>query len=186
MKYNCLTQQIFNQGQYQLVPIRHQDLLNIKQWRNAQIRVLRQQGLLTDEMQESYYRTTLLPAFTEPHPKQILFSCLLQSKCIGYGGIVHIDWTSHRGEVSFLVDPQRHQDQQKYQADFGTFLQLIKKIAFEHLHFHRLFTETFDIRPQHVAILESQGFILEGRLREHVLIEDKYLDSLIHGCLKNE
>jgi len=48
-----------------------------------------------------------------------------------------------------------------------------------------LFTETYDIRPRHVAILEMNGFKLEGRLIDHVLIDGKYIDALIHGCVND-
>lgn len=183
MEYTCLTQQTFTNGNYKLVPIRQQDLLIIKDWRNAQMDILRQNEPLTAENQKNYFQQVLLPAFAETTPRQILFSYLLDGKCIGYGGIVHIDWFSKRGEVSFLVDPARSLDPKLYERDFTVFLTMIKEIAFTYLSFHRLFTETFNIRPQHMAILESQNFFFEGKLRDHVRIDGKYVDSIMHGCL---
>ena len=64
------------------------------------------------------------------------------------------------------------------------FIRLIKKVLFEDLNFNRIFTETYDIRPHHISILEKNGFQLEGRMREHIQINNKFVDSLIHGFLK--
>jgi len=185
--YASLKTQTFGiPSSYQLVPLRYQDIFEIMNWRNAQLSILRQQSILTKDMQERYYQTVILPSFTAKEPEQLLFSYLLEGKCIGYGGIVHIDWQSKRGEVSFLLNPERTAHPQQYQKDFSSFLQLIKTITFHHLKFHRLFTETFDIRPEHIAILEEQGFAFEGRMKEHIWLEKKYIDSLIHGLLSNE
>lgn len=186
MNYHCLQKQLYSLGSYQLVPLRHEDIFSIMQWRNDQMDILRQKAPLTRDDQENYYHTVIGPSFHEKHPKQILFSYLLDGVCIGYGGLVHIDWQAKRAEVSFLIDTTRADASKTYQQDFTTFLRLIKNVAFEDLHFHRLFTETFDRRSAHVAILEKEGFKLEGRLKDHVLINGKYIDSLIHGCVHNE
>ena len=34
--------------------------------------------------------------------------------------------------------------------------------------------------------LEKNGFIIEGRLRQNIKIEDKYIDSLIHSLIRND
>jgi hypothetical protein len=182
MNYSCLKRQHFIEPPYELQPLRYQDIFQIKKWRNEQIDILRQDVLLTDEMQETYYREVLLPSFGLCEPKQILFSFLKDSRLIGYGGIVHIDWTTKQGEISFLVDSIRAQNKQCYQNDFSHFLALIKIVAFEQLHFFRLFTETYDIRPLHIAVLEESGFQLETRLKDRVIINGKSTDALIHGC----
>lgn len=183
MSYLCLHQQTFSLNDYKIVPIRHEDIFDIMRWRNEQIRYLRQNEPLTKEQQELYYQTVLLPSFSEKHPKQILVSFLHKDVCIGYGGIVHIDWVALRGEVSFLVETQRSLNPELYRQDFSNFLKLIKQLAFNDLHFHRLHGETYDIRPLHIEILESQGFVREGRMKEHILADGDYVDAIIHGCL---
>jgi len=152
-------------------------------WRNAQLKVLRQREPLTPEKQERYYQGVILPSFAEKTPRQILFSYLHKEELIGYGGLVHISWEDRRAEVSFLVDPDRVGDSSIYSQDFSLYLSLIKQAAFQHLGFMRVFTETYDIRPHHISILESSGFQLEGRLKAHVWIDGKPVDSLIHGCV---
>lgn len=182
MEYTCLKRQQFDDGHYCLIPLRHQDIFLIKEWRNAQIAILRQNAPLTDAAQEIYYRNVVAATFKEKHPQQILFSLLLDSQCIGYGALVHIDWSLKQAEVSFLVDTARANNPTTYKQDFSHFLKLIKDVAFNDLHFKRLYTETYDIRPLHISVLESQGFILEERLKNHVHKDGKTMDSLIHGC----
>lgn len=184
MDYACLKNQAFFSGDYSIVPIRYEDMFSIMDWRNDQIRYLRQAAPLTHEQQEKYYQEFLVPSFSEKQPKQVLVSFLYKGKCIGYGGIVHIDWVSRRGEVSFLIETKRSVDPELYRQDFKAFLELIKRLAFEGLHFHRLHGETYDIRPLHIEILESMGFVLEGRMKDHVFVDGRYVDALIHGCLK--
>lgn len=182
--YRCLKQQVLEMDGYVLVPLREEDIWPIKEWRNAQIDVLRQKRPLMDEDQRRYYEEIVRPQFALPQPPQILFSYLRDGRCIGYGGLMNIDWDARRAEVSFLLDTSRTHDLDVYCRDFAVFLRMLKHIAFEQLDFHRLFTETYDIRPHHVAVLESNGFVPEGRMRDHVMIRGAYVDSLIHGCLK--
>ena len=88
-----------------------------------------------------------------------------------------------KAEVSFLLCTYRVNDNELYRKEFSTFLNLIKQVAFKELQFRRLYSETFDIRPFHIKILEENGFKEEGRLKEHVLIRGKYYDSLLHGII---
>jgi RimJ/RimL family protein N-acetyltransferase len=170
-------------GEYRLIPLREQDIFNIKEWRNSQLDILRQNHLMTDEEQENYYKNRIKPTFSDPAPEQILFSLLLKNQCIGYGGITNIDWDSKRGELSFLLNPASTADSSLYEKEFSIFITLIKKMAFQGLQLNRIFTETYDIRPFHIAILEKNGFVFEGRLHQHVLIDGRFVDSLIHGFL---
>jgi hypothetical protein len=145
---------------YSLVPLREEDIFLIKRWRNEQIDILRQKKPLSDDEQTKYYNEVIRPLFKEGEPDQILFSFLQEDTCIGYGGLVHIDWLKREAEVSFLVDMKRAENAQLYRRDFGIYLSLIQLIAFEELQLDRIFTETYAVRPVHVAILEDSGFVL--------------------------
>src|SRR3972149_10967647 len=105
--YKCLIKNIFESNNYKLLPIRNEDILIIKDWRNQQFDILRQKRILTEEDQEKIYQDVIVPAFNEEQPGLILFSFLFDNQLIGYGGLVHISWQDKRGEVSFLVDTQR-------------------------------------------------------------------------------
>jgi RimJ/RimL family protein N-acetyltransferase len=182
MNYACLKTQIFTENSYQIISLREQDIYLIKEWRNAQIDVLRQDAPLTDEMQKKYFENVIRPSFALSQPNQILFSFLKDDQLIGYGGIVHVEWKVPQGEVSFLVDPQRSANPAVYDMDFSSFLKLIKTVAFKNLHFKRLYTETYAIRTDHISILERAGFVKERRLKNWVKVKEKFVDALIHGC----
>ena len=53
--YNCLKKNHFQLGRFSIVPIRYEDRFDIMNWRNEQVYHLRQNGLLTEEDQESYF-----------------------------------------------------------------------------------------------------------------------------------
>lgn len=184
MAYLALPQADFRWDAYQLVPIRYADREAIRAWRNAQLAVLRQAEPLTAAQQEAYFQRVVLPLFEQERPGQLLFSLLLEGELVAYGGLVHISWLDGRAEVSFLADPARAAEPATYRRDFRAHLRLLGQVAFKELAFNRLFTETFDIRPAHVTILEEAGFRLEGRLRQHVRLgPDTFADSLMHGQL---
>ena len=182
--YRALPASDYRWQDYRLVPIRYADREAIRAWRNAQLAVLRQAEPLTVEQQEAYFQRVVLPLLAQEQPGQLLFSLLKNQELVAYGGLVHLSWPDGRAEVSFLADPLRAAEPATYRADFLAHLRLLGRVAFEGLKFNRLFTETYDIRPAHVAILEEAGFRLEGRLRQHVqLAPGTFADSLMHGQL---
>jgi RimJ/RimL family protein N-acetyltransferase len=184
IKYEILSQESFALGEYRLDTILSGNMDKIRTWRNSQMAVLRQKKEISIEDQQKYFNEVILPSFKNPRPSIILFDFYISSKLIGYGGFVHISWEDKRAEVSFLLDPDIAKDLSLYQIHFLNFLELLKKIGFDHLNFNKLFTETYEIRPHHVSTLVKAGFQLEGTLRSHVNIDGKYVNSLIHGVLK--
>lgn len=185
--YQCLAQASFEDSEgYQLIPIRLEDSEKIRLWRNAQMDVLRQKHPLSEQEQQMYFQTAIVPGFKEQYPRQILFSYLYQQTLIGYGGLVYIDWESKRAEVSFLLDSVRAKQEPQYKQDFIHYLALLDRVAFGHLHFHRLFTETFAFRQEHMRILEQAGYQLEGILREHIYKKEHWHDAFFHGKLARE
>lgn len=161
-------------------------MILIKKWRNEQIDVLRQNILLTNKDQKIYYDSIIKPAISAEKPICIIFSFINKKKCIGYGGLTKINWVSKIAEISFLENTKRAKNIKIYERDFVAFLKLIMRIAFVELNLNRLFTETYDIRPAHITILEKMGFKLESRLKHQVFTKGSIVDSLIHGYLREE
>ena len=180
-RYRCLKTDLFRLKKYSLIPLRETDMELIRKWRNEQINVLRQKKLLTKENQENYYKRFIEPLFEQAQPSQILFSYLFGDQAIGYGGLTNIDWVLNQAEVSFLLDSNRIKDEISYREEFSFFLILMKQIAFMELDLNKLLTETYDIRPLHIGILEKNGFMLESRSKKNVLVGGEYVDSLIHS-----
>jgi RimJ/RimL family protein N-acetyltransferase len=182
-KYACLSEQRYeDDAGYQLVGVQPAHIESIRIWRNAQMRILRQNAPIDPAQQAYYYQTEIWPSMKVLQPRQILFSYLYGPQHIGYGGLVHIDWIAKKAEVSVLFDGQER-SASLYREQLSRYLTLLKHVAFNDLKLHRLWTEAYDIRPQFIDVLEDNGFLFEGRLKDHVFIDGKYTDTLFHGCI---
>lgn len=179
--YKALYKQKFTNDEFFIVPIRYEDRMSILKWRNEQIYHLRQDKTLTEEDQEIYFNTVVNKLFDKAHPNQILFSYMENDVCIGYGGLVHINWVDKNAEISFIMNTELEQD---YFAKHWTiFLDLIEQVAFKDLNFHKLSTYAFDLRPHIYEVIENAGFTKEATLKEHCLFNGEYKDVIMHGKL---
>lgn len=185
-EYRCLDRPLPRSSEYRICTLRERDIQSVRIWRNAQMGILRQSAPISSRDQERYYAEIVRPSFSDRRPKLILLSFLCRDSCIGYTGLTNIDWQAGRAEISFLLDSERVDDPATYRRDFTACLGLLSFTAFEILDFHRLFAETFDVRPLHVEILESEGYTLEGRLRDHASVDGRRVDSLVHGLLGSD
>ena len=179
--YNCLSQNEFVIEDYKLVPIRYEDRLAIMKWRNEQMYHLRQEKPITEKSQENYFNGTLARLFDQEKPNQILFSYLKNDKCIGYGGLVHINWIVRTAEVSFIMETSLERDE--FDFHWTTYLYLLKKIAFEELKLRSLHTYAYDLRPFLYPTLEKNNFKLKEHLKDEIKIDGKKKDIFIHECV---
>ena len=171
-------------GRYAIVAVQQNHIEAIRCWRNAQMDVLRQSHEITAEQQQNYFASTIWSELESTQPRNILLTFLKDDQPIGYGGLVHIAWEHSRAEISFLLDPAYLQPEQEYRELFLIFLGLMQRLAFEDLNLNRLYTETYSMRFHHIAVLEAFGFAREGTLKEHVYIQGRPIDSIMHGLLK--
>ena len=176
--YKPLKKQIYSLGEYAIVPIRYEDRFDIMQWRNEQIYHLRQNEPLTPEKQDCYFNTVVDGLFAEEQPNQLLFSYLKDNKCIGYGGLVHINWIDKNAEISFIINTEL--EKTEFDKHWTIYLCLIEQVAFKELKLHKMFTYAFDLRPKLYAALLQSGFKEEARLKEHCYFDGKFIDVLIH------
>ena len=184
--YKCLPQRIYQLGNYRLEAVQLEHIEKIRQWRNEQIDVLRQNKPISKEKQFEYFNNHVWPEMDRVRPNKILLSIKLYDELIGYGGLVNISWTNLRGEISFLLDTKRKNNYKTYHKDMKQFFTMIKEISFNQLSFNRLFTETFDFREKHIKILEEIGLINEGRLRKQIKYNNNFYDSIIHSIIRND
>ncbi|MDO9551544.1 GNAT family N-acetyltransferase [Rhodonellum sp.] len=177
--YKALSRQVFSMGKFTLVPLRYGDRYDIMKWRNKQIYHLRQNKLLSEKEQDNYFKEVVSKLFVQVQPNQILFSYLEGDTCIGYGGLVHINWVDRNAELSFIMDTSL--EEKHFEFHWINFIKLIEKVAFEDLDLHKIFTYAFDLRPKLYVALEKANFKDEARLGEHCLFEGRYIDVLIHS-----
>ncbi len=177
--YKALNNQKFSRGDYSLVPIRFEDRYKIMNWRNEQMYHLRQNIPLTKEKQDIYFDSVVSSLFEQENPGQILFSYLKGEECIGYGGLVHINWLDKNAEVSFIMETEL--EKEEFKKHWKTYLELIEEVAFRDLQFHKLHTYAFDLRPKIYEVLEAADFDVEAVLKEHCFFNDNYINVIIHS-----
>jgi len=182
--YKVLSKQIYTEGAYSLVPIRMEDRYAIMQWRNEQLYHLRQNNPLTVSDQDNYFENVVAHLFDQDKPNQILFSYLKNDQCIGYGGLVHINWIDKNAEISFIMDTAL--EKEYFSFHWQTYLGLIEKVAFDELHLHKIYTYAFDLRPHLYDSIEKVGFKKEAVLKEHCSFNDNFIDVLIHSKISNQ
>lgn len=182
--YKVLNKQSYSSGNYSIVPIRYEDRYDIMKWRNEQIYHLRQDKLLTVENQDNYFNNVVSKLFDQDKPSQILFSYLEGGKCIGYGGLVHINWTDKNAEISFIMDTAL--EEENFDFHWKTYLKFVEELAFEELQLHKIYTYAFDLRPHLYTVFERYGYIKEAILKEHCFFNDEFKDVIIHSKIKNE
>jgi RimJ/RimL family protein N-acetyltransferase len=178
-EYKCLNNQIFSNGRYSLAPVRFEDRYDIMKWRNEQIYHLRQARPLSQEDQDAYFENVVAKLFDQEQPNQILFSFLEDGVCIGYGGLVHINWLDKNAEISFVMDTRLEED--RFQEIWKSYLKLIEEVAFSGLSLHKIYTYAFDLRPHLYEVLGNVGFFEDARLNEHAIFDGKAFDVLIHS-----
>ena len=179
-EYKCLSQNKFSNGEYKIVPLRFEDRIDIMKWRNDQMYHLRQDKPLTEKSQEDYFNGIVAKLFDQEKPNQILFSYLKNGNCIGYGGLVHINWIERTAEVSFIMETSLERNE--FDLHWSTYLDLLKKIAFKDLKFKSLNTYAYDLRPFLYPILEKNNFNLKEQLISEIEIDGKKTDVFIHEC----
>jgi RimJ/RimL family protein N-acetyltransferase len=182
--YKSLNNQIFSISDYSFVPIRHKDRYLIMKWRNEQIYHLRQKKLLTKEIQDTYFSDIVHPLFDQENPDQLLFSYLKNEVCIGYGGLVHINWIDSNAELSFLIDTKLEVNE--FEIHYTNYLKFINHLIFHELSIHKVYSYAFDLRPNLYKLFENNGFSFEARLSEHILFEGKFIDIVIHSLINNK
>ena len=140
---------------------------------------LRQVTPLTKVSQEKYFKEVILNLFNEEKPNQILFSYLKNEECIGYGGLVHINWIDKNAEISFIMKTEL--ENLEFRKHWSVFLDLIETVAFKELELHKIFVYAFNLRPHLFKAIETKNFKKEATLKEHCFFENEFIDVIIHS-----
>ena len=184
LEYRCLRQQEQHIGEYSIVPIRYEDRFLFMKWRNEQIYHLRQAQPLTEEDQQRYFDNVVSKLYDQQKPDQILFSYLDGNICIGYGGLVHINWIDRNAEISFIMDTRL--EKEHFAEHWSNYLNMLRSVAFDDLRLHKIYTYAFDLRPHLYTMLEANGFVRETTLKEHCRFQGVYKDVVIHSIWNNK
>lgn len=100
---------------------------------------------------------------------------------IGTAMIFDFDKEANQAEIGYVF----HRDHwgKGYGAES---VALMSDFAFEALNLHKLHASVVDANIGSARILEKNGYQLEGRLKDHYFIEDKYYDALLFGKIQTK
>ena len=92
-----------------------------------------------------------------------------------------IEWDRSRAEAAFWIAPA-HQS-----AGYGReALETLAGYAFDQLGLHKLTAEAFAVNEASMSLLESVGFVEEGRFREEEYVDGEWVDVVRYGLLASE
>jgi diamine N-acetyltransferase len=101
---------------------------------------------------------------------------------VGSCGFHNVDWRSRAGQVGILIGEKRFWNQ-----GYGTeAMQLLVKHGFETLNLNRVALDVFDSNPRAIRSYEKAGFIHEGRRRQEIFKNGKYVDVLQMSVLRDD
>lgn len=108
-----------------------------------------------------------------------MFGIEVDGTLVGVCGLCYINWVYRTAEASIYVVPDL-----QLPTAAAEVLHLLRQKAFKEFNLHRLWAEAYEFDTVKIALLEQSGFVLEGRLREHVFQQGRYHDSLMYGLLR--
>ncbi|MGE6375737.1 GNAT family N-acetyltransferase [Peribacillus muralis] len=112
-----------------------------------------------------------------------LYSSIVEKithEIIGTAIIFNFDQEANQAEVGYVLHKQH------WDKGYGTeIVALISDFAFKSLNLHKLHATVVHANIGSARILEKNSYELEGRLKDHYFIEDKYYDALLFGKITN-
>lgn len=100
---------------------------------------------------------------------------------IGTAMIFNFDQKANHAEIGYVFHKEY------WGKGYGTeSVALMSDFAFETLNLHRVHASVVDVNIGSARILEKSGYELEGRLKDHYFIEDKYYDALLFGKVQTK
>ncbi len=102
-----------------------------------------------------------------------------KKKNLGVISLQRVDFSNKNGYLGIYSNPN-------LKGVGKILIKCLKKIAFEKANLHTLKLEVIEINTHAIKFYKKNKFQLEGRLREFVNREGKYLDVLIMGIINEK
>jgi len=131
--------------------------------------------------EENWYES-MMKRPTDEHPMVIEIQQADEWLPIGNCGFVKIDWRSRSGEVGIFIGEKRLWNQ-----GYGTdAMRLLLQHGFHTLNLNRIGLDVYDTNLRAVRSYEKAGFVQEGRKRQAIFKDGKYIDILQMSVLREE
>jgi RimJ/RimL family protein N-acetyltransferase len=112
----------------------------------------------------------------------VSFSIEVEGKYIGHCGLHNLDQVAHACELGIEIGDRACQGK-GYGRDT---VRLLLDYAFRHMNLNRVWLETHSENERAIRCYRACGFIEEGRLRQAIWIDGRYVDRVVMGILRHE
>ena len=159
------------------------DLPMFVSWFNdPEVRTGLQMHLPMSLAEEEGWFEDMLKQSPETHPLVIEVQELDKWIAVGNIGIMGVDANAHSAELGIMIGNKAY-----WNKGVGTeAITLMLKHCFETLNLNRVFLRVYENNPGAIRCYEKVGFVHEGRMREAVYRNGKYLDVLMMSVLKKQ
>jgi len=162
--------------------IEREDLAALLAWRNEPDlrRYFREYRELSLANQERWYEQHVV---TDPRTSMFAITESATQRLLGAAGLCYIDWVNRTADMSIYLGAERLYVDDAFAPDAA---RTLLRYGFDTLGLHRVWVEIYDYDDRKRSLLESLGFVLEGRHREHHYEDGRRHDSLFFGLLRPE
>jgi RimJ/RimL family protein N-acetyltransferase len=102
--------------------------------------------------------------------------------CIGHCGLFNVDETARHCELGITIGEKDFWGRGYGREAVG----LLLDYAFRMRNFRRVWLEVHRANERAIRAYRACGFVEEGRMREHVWLDGRYVDKVIMGVLRGE
>ncbi len=103
-------------------------------------------------------------------------------KPIGTCGLHEIEWKNRKATAGIAIG-----EKDFWSKGYGTeAARLIIEYAFNQLNLHRLGTSVYDFNERSIGMQKKVGFQVEGRRRQAIFKNGRYVDEIVLGILREE
>jgi [ribosomal protein S5]-alanine N-acetyltransferase len=137
-------------------------------------------GPNTEEDSENFVIQVIQDSSQEPR-RRFAFAIICNENMIGTGELNIRDITNREGEISYIINPDYWG-----QGIATEVAMLLNDFGFNILKLHRIFATCDPRNTGSSKVLKKVGMVMEGRIRQNLLIKDGWRDSLLYSVLEHE
>lgn len=103
-------------------------------------------------------------------------------RLVGNCSFFDLDWRNRCCEIGIFIG-----DQEYWGRGYGTqVMQLMLKYGFNTLNLNRVYLRVYESNPRGIKCYEKAGFRHEGRLRQAIFQDGRYIDLLMMSVIRSE
>lgn len=117
-----------------------------------------------------------------PATEVMQFAIEADGRCIGQCALFNVDQTAHTVETGIIIGDKAYWGKQYGREAVS----LLLRYAFQYRNFHKVYLRTNGTNERAIRAYRACGFVEEGRLRQHLFSDGRYIDQVWMGILRHE